>query len=57
LRLAYALALVRSKDEAKARSVIDELARRMVNDMEGALTRPRAAAWLKQHAAASAAAE
>ncbi|MDB4971589.1 MAG: Tetratricopeptide repeat protein [Myxococcales bacterium] len=54
LRLAYALAMVRAKDEDKARTVIDELARRMVNDMEGALTRPRAAAWLKQHQAASA---
>ncbi|MGZ3441045.1 MAG: tetratricopeptide repeat protein [Polyangia bacterium] len=57
LRLAYALALVRGNDEAKARTIFDELARRMVNDMEGALTRPRAAAWLKQHAAAQAASD
>jgi Flp pilus assembly protein TadD len=57
LRLAYALALVRGNDEAKARTIFDELARRMVNDMEGALTRPRAAAWLKQHAASQASAE
>ena len=47
LRLAYALALTRANDEAKARAVFDELARRMVNDLEGALTRPRAAAWLQ----------
>jgi hypothetical protein len=26
---------------------MEELARRMVNDIEGALTRPRASAWLK----------
>jgi tetratricopeptide (TPR) repeat protein len=57
LRLAYALALVRAKDEGKARSVFDELSRRMVNDLEGALTRPRASAWLKQHAQAQAEAQ
>ena len=51
LRLAYALALVRANDEGHARPIFDELARRMVNDLEGALTRPRAAAWLKGHAA------
>jgi len=54
LRLAYALALVRSGDQEKARTIFDELARRMVNDLEGALTRPRAQAWLKQHANAQA---
>ena len=57
LRLAYALALVRGGDEGKARAVFDELARRMVNDLEGALTRPRASAWLKQHSAAQAEAQ
>ncbi|HEX6837862.1 MAG TPA: tetratricopeptide repeat protein [Polyangia bacterium] len=57
LRLAYALALVRSGDEGKARAVFDELARRMVNDLEGALTRPRASAWLKQHSQAQAEAQ
>jgi tetratricopeptide (TPR) repeat protein len=54
LRLAYALALVRSGDQEKARAIFDELGRRMVNDLEGALTRPRAQAWLKQHANAQA---
>ncbi len=57
LRLAWALALVRAGDEGKARAVFDELARRMVNDLEGALTRPRAAAWLKSHAEAQAQAQ
>jgi tetratricopeptide (TPR) repeat protein len=54
LRLAYALALTRANDEQKARAVFDELSRRMVNDLEGALTRPRASAWLKQHGESSA---
>ena len=54
LRLAYALALVRAGDQEKARAIFDELGRRMVNDLEGALTRPRAQAWLKQHANAQA---
>jgi len=54
LRLAYALALVRANQEGKSRAIFDELARRMVNDLEGALTRPRAAAWLKGHAEAQA---
>jgi tetratricopeptide (TPR) repeat protein len=54
LRLAWALALVRGGEEGKARAVFDELARRMVNDLEGALTKPRAGAWLKQHAGAEA---
>jgi hypothetical protein len=54
LRLAYALALVRANETEKARTVFDELARRMVNDLEGALTRPRAAAWIKSHADAQA---
>ncbi len=57
LRLAYALALVRANELDKARTVFDELARRMVNDMEGALTRPRAAAWVKSHAEAQAQAQ
>ncbi len=48
LRLAYALALTRAGDTTKARAIFDELGRRMVNDLQGALTRPRAAAWLKQ---------
>ena len=39
---------------ARARAIFDELSRRMVNDLEGALTRPRAAAWLKGHAEAQA---
>jgi tetratricopeptide (TPR) repeat protein len=57
LKLALALALTRAKDEEKARAIFDELAKRMVNDIEGALTRPRAAAWMKQHAAPSPAAQ
>ncbi len=57
LRLAYALALVRAGEEPKARTIFDELAHRMVNDLEGALTRPRAAAWLKGHNEAQAQAQ
>ncbi len=47
LRYAYALALARSGDMARARTIMDELARRNSVDLETALARPRAAAWLK----------
>jgi hypothetical protein len=47
LRMALALAQFRAGDPERARATMEELARRMVNDMEGALTRPRAAAWLR----------
>lgn len=53
LRLALALATVRANNEGSARAIFEELSRRMVNDIEGALTRPRAAAWLKQHQASA----
>gem|GEM_PF-4649495 len=48
LRLAYALALGRAGQPAQAETVMRELAARTENDLEGALTRPRAQAWLKQ---------
>ncbi len=48
LRMALALAAHRAGDTARARQIMEELARRMENDLEGALTRPRAVAWLKQ---------
>jgi hypothetical protein len=47
LRMALALAAARGGDGARARTLMDELSRRMENDLEGALTRPRAVAWLK----------
>ena len=51
LRMALALAAARAGDQTRARTIMEELARRMVNDMEGALTRVRAAAWLKSRPA------
>ncbi|HZS36480.1 MAG TPA: tetratricopeptide repeat protein [Polyangia bacterium] len=48
LRMALALAAQRAGDVARARQIMEELSRRMENDLEGALTRPRALAWLKQ---------
>jgi hypothetical protein len=45
--MALALAVARSGDPARARSIMEELARRPVNDLEGALTRPRAQVWLR----------
>lgn len=47
MRMALALAAQRSGDAARAKSIMEELAKRNVNDLEGALTRPRALAWLK----------
>lgn len=47
LRYAYAMALARSGDNARARTIMDELSRRTANDLDTALSRPRAAAWLK----------
>jgi predicted Zn-dependent protease len=49
LRMALALAASRAGDGERARSVMEELAKRNVNDLEGALTRSRAQAWLKTH--------
>jgi tetratricopeptide (TPR) repeat protein len=46
-RMALALALQRSGDLPRARTIMEELARRNENDLDGALTRPRAAAWIK----------
>jgi hypothetical protein len=48
LRMALALAAARAGDTAKAKQIMEQLSRRMENDLEGALTRPRAIAWLKQ---------
>ena len=50
MRLAYALALAKS-DAARARPVMEELARRASNDAETALAHPRAAAWLRANPA------
>jgi tetratricopeptide (TPR) repeat protein len=47
MRMALALAAQRSGDVARARAIMEELGKRNVNDLEGALTRPRAVAWLK----------
>ena len=53
-RLALGFALGGGKpgeqlDTTRARTLMDELAKRNVNDLEGALTRGRARAWLKQN--------
>jgi Flp pilus assembly protein TadD len=48
LKQAYALALARSGQTEPAIKLMRELANRTENDLEGALTRPRAQAWLKQ---------
>ncbi len=47
LRMALALAATRSGDPARAKTIMEELSKRAENDLEGALTRPRAIAWLK----------
>jgi hypothetical protein len=47
LRMAYALALSRANEQPKAKTIMEELARRDENDLEGALSRTRAVAWLK----------
>jgi tetratricopeptide (TPR) repeat protein len=47
LRMALALALARANEQPKAKVIMEELARRNENDLEGALSRTRAAAWLK----------
>lgn len=56
MRLALALALAAGKageqaDPARARSLMEELSKRTVNDLEGALSRSRARAWLKANPA------
>lgn len=56
-RLVLALALSAGKpgeqlDAARARTLMEELSRRNVNDLEGALSKGRAKAWLKQNPAA-----
>lgn len=53
-RLALAFALGGGKvgeqlDTARARVLMDDLSKRNINDLEGALTRGRARAWLKQN--------
>ncbi len=50
LRYAYALALARNGDTARARTLMEALARRTNNDVATGLARPRAAAWLKSNA-------
>ena len=46
-RMALALAAQRTGDLTRAHTIMEELAKRLANDIEGALTRPRAIAWLK----------
>lgn len=53
MRYAYALSLARSGEPARARAIMEELSRRTANDLETALTRPRALAWLRANATAS----
>jgi tetratricopeptide (TPR) repeat protein len=48
LRMALALAAARAGDPLRARGIMEELSKRTENDLETALTRPRALAWLKQ---------
>jgi hypothetical protein len=47
LKMALALAIQRSGDGARARSIMEELAKQVDNDLETALSRPRAVAWLR----------
>jgi hypothetical protein len=47
LRMALAMAATRAGDLGRARAILEELARRTQNNLEVALTRPRAQAWLK----------
>lgn len=54
MKLALALALATGKQDAdltRARAIMEELGKRTVNDLEGALTRGRARAWLKANPA------
>jgi hypothetical protein len=53
MRYAYALALARTGDAARARVIMEELSRRTANDLETAISRPRALAWLRTNAPAS----
>ena len=53
MRMALALAAMRAGDSGRARAIMEELGKRLDNDLEGALTRPRALAWLRQNAAAA----
>jgi predicted Zn-dependent protease len=48
MRMALALAAIRAGDAGRARTIMEELSKRLENDLEGALTRPRALAWLRQ---------
>ena len=51
LRMALALCSIRAGDTGRARAIMEELSKRLENNLEGALTRPRAQAWLRQNAA------
>jgi Tfp pilus assembly protein PilF len=51
MRMALALAAMRAGDVGRARAIMEELSKRLENDLEGALTRPRAVAWMRQNAA------
>jgi predicted Zn-dependent protease len=51
LRMALALCAIRAGDSGRAQAIMEELSKRLENDLEGALTRPRALAWLRQSAA------
>jgi hypothetical protein len=53
MRMALALAAIRAGDAGRARTIMEELSKRLENDLEGALTRPRARSWLRQNAAAN----
>jgi hypothetical protein len=47
--MALALAALRAGDSGRCRAIMDELSKRHENDLEGALTRPRALSWLRQN--------
>jgi hypothetical protein len=54
MKLALALALATGKQDAdlsRARGIMEELGKRTINDLEGALTRGRAKAWLQANPA------
>ena len=53
MRMALALAAMRAGDVGRARAIMEELSKRLENDLEGALTRPRALAWMRQNAASA----
>jgi hypothetical protein len=57
LRMALALCSIRAGDTGRAQAIMDELSKRLENDLEGALTRPRALAWMRQNAAPATAAK